>query len=46
MTYNFKSSEIENQIPHLVEKGITEFTVSDEKISRDKNRILKIFRQR
>ncbi|MDY5124397.1 MAG: hypothetical protein SPE59_11450 [Treponema sp.] len=43
MTYNFKSSEIENQIPHLVEKGITEFTVSDEKISRDKNRILKIF---
>lgn len=40
--YKFKSEEIESQIAHLTEKGITEFSIHDEKISRDKKRILKI----
>lgn len=40
--YNFSSSEIESQIAHLSEKGITEFSVHDDSISRDKRRVLKI----
>lgn len=40
--YKFSSGEIEAQIAHLSEKGITEFCIHDEKISRDKKRILKI----
>lgn len=40
--YKFNSEEIEAQISHLTEKGITEFSIHDEKISTDKKRILKI----
>lgn len=41
--YNFTSDEIETQISHLSEKGITEFSIHDENISGNKKRILKIF---
>lgn len=40
--YKFGSNEIESQIPHLVEKQITEFTISDPVIAGDKKRIIKI----
>lgn len=40
--YKFSSAEIESQIAHLNEKGITEFSIHDECISKDKKRILKI----
>lgn len=40
--YKFTSEEIEGQIAHLTEKGITEFSIHDEKIAGDKKRILKI----
>jgi len=40
--YQFSSSEIESQIVHLTEKGITEFSVHDDAIAKDKRRVLKI----
>ena len=40
--YKFEAGEIEKQISHLSEKGITEFTVHDEQISRDKRQVLNI----
>lgn len=40
--YNFKSSEIESQIPQLSKKGVTEFSVHDEEIAKNKGRVLKI----
>ena len=42
--YKFSSNEIEAQIPHLSEKGITEFSIHDEKLSCDKTSLLKIMR--
>ena len=42
--YNFKTSEIEQQIPFLSEKGITEFSIHDEKLASDKNALLKLVR--
>ena len=44
---NKKSSttqDFESQIPHLVEKGITEYTICDEKLAKDKKRMLSILR--
>lgn len=40
--YKFKSNEIENQIEHLSEKNITEFSIHDEAIAKDKKRVLRI----
>ncbi|MCR4743411.1 MAG: hypothetical protein K5866_11150 [Treponema sp.] len=40
--YNFKSEEIESQIEALSEKGITEFTIHDQAIAKDKKRLIKI----
>lgn len=42
--YKFKTNEIEGQIPLLGKKGITEFSVHDEKLAADKGRLLKIIR--
>ncbi len=41
-SYKFSAAEIETQIAHLNEKGITEFSIHDESIAKDKRRILKI----
>lgn len=41
-SFKFTAAEIESQIAHLEEKGITEFSIHDESISTDKRRILKI----
>ena len=40
MNKNYPKIDYESQIPHLVEKGITEFTIHDRAISKDKKRIL------
>ncbi len=40
--YKFKSSELESQIATLQEKGITEFSIHDEAVSKDKRRVLKL----
>ena len=40
--YKFKSSELESQITTLQEKGITEFSIHDEAVSKDKRRVLKM----
>ena len=42
--YKFKAEELEAQISHLTEKGITELSVTDEKVSRDKNRLLRLIK--
>lgn len=41
-SYKFSAAEIETQIAHLREKEITEFSIHDESIAKDKRRILKI----
>lgn len=41
-SYKFSAAEIETQIAHLNEKKITEFSIHDESIAKDKRRILKI----
>ena len=40
--YKFTSSELESQIATLQEKGITEFSIHDESLAKDKRRVLKI----
>ena len=40
--YKFNAAEIESQIPHLEEKGITELSIHDEKLAGDKKQLLKI----
>ena len=40
--YKFKSSELESQIATLQEKGITEFSIHDASVAKDKRRVLKI----
>lgn len=42
--YKFTTGEIEAQIPHLAEKEITEFSIHDEALSRDKKALLKLIR--
>ena len=42
--YKFSTNQIESQIPLLTQKGITEFSIHDEKLSRDKNHLLKLMR--
>ena len=40
--YKFKSAELESQIATLSEKGITEFSIHDASVAKDKRRVLKI----
>ena len=40
--YKFKTSELETQIETLSQKGITEFSIHDESLAKDKRRVLKI----
>ena len=40
--YKFTSSELETQIETLSQKGITEFSIHDESLAKDKRRVLKI----
>ena len=40
--YKFKSSELETQIETLSQKGITEFSIHDASLAKDKRRVLKI----
>lgn len=43
--YNFTADELEAQISHLTEKGITELSIHDEAVSKDKKRILNLFKK-
>ena len=40
--YKFTSSELEAQIQTLTQKGITEFSIHDEAVAKDKRRVLKL----
>ena len=40
--YKFKTSELEAQIETLSQKGITEFSIHDASVAKDKKRLLKI----
>ena len=40
--YKFKTSELEAQIETLSAKGITEFSIHDTSVAKDKKRLLKI----
>jgi hypothetical protein len=42
--YKFTSQELESQIATLSQKGITELSVTDEKVSHDKNRLLRLMK--
>ena len=40
--YKFKSNELEAQIATLTQKGITEFSIHDSDVAKDKRRVLKL----
>ena len=42
--YKFKAEELEAQISHLTEKGITELSVTDQKVACDKSRLLRLMK--
>ncbi len=42
--YKFKAEELESQIATLSQKGITELSVTDEKTSRDKNKLIRLIK--
>ena len=42
--YKFTSSELEPQISTLTQKGITELSVTDEKVAHDKNKLLRLMK--
>ena len=42
--YKFTSQELESQIATLSKKGITELSVTDEKIAHDKNKLLRLMK--
>ena len=42
--YKFKAEELESQIATLSQKGITELSVTDEKVARDKNKLLRLMK--
>lgn len=42
MNYKLSAAELESQIAHLTEKGITELTICDESISKNKMKLLSI----
>ena len=42
--YKFTSQELESQISTLTQKGITELSVTDEKVAHDKNKLLRLMK--
>ena len=42
--YKFKAEELESQITTLSQKGITELSVTDEKVAGDKNKLLRLMK--
>ena len=40
--YKFKTNELETQIQTLTQKGITEFSIHDSNVAKDKRRVLKL----
>ncbi len=42
--YKFTSSELESQITTLTQKGITELSVTDEKVAHDKTKLLRLMK--
>ena len=42
--YKFTSQELESQIASLSQKGITELSVTDEKVAHDKNKLLRLMK--
>ena len=40
--YKFNATELEAQISHLSEKGITELSINDLALSKDKKRLLSL----
>ncbi len=42
--FKFKAEELESQISTLTQKGITELSVTDEKVAHDKNRLLRLMK--
>ena len=42
--YKFKAEELESQIASLSQKGITELSVTDEKVAHDKNKLLRLMK--
>lgn len=42
--YKFTSQELESQIATLSQKGITELSVTDEKVAHDKNKLLRLMK--
>ena len=42
--YKFKAEELESQIATLSQKGITELSVTDEKVAHDKNKLLRLMK--
>ena len=42
--FKFKAEELESQIASLSQKGITELSVTDEKVAHDKNKLLRLMR--
>jgi len=40
--YKFNTNDLEKQIPQLSKKGITEFSIHDENLAKDKRRLIKI----
>ncbi len=42
--YKFKAEELESQITTLTQKGITELSVTDEKVAHDKNKLLRLMK--
>ena len=41
-TYTFKTEDFETQLPLLIKNGVTELTIVDENLSKNKKRLLKI----
>lgn len=42
--FKFKAEELESQIASLSQKGITELSVTDEKVAHDKNKLLRLMK--
>ena len=43
--YKFSADELESQIPTLNDKGITEFSIHDEDLSKNKKRLVRIINE-
>lgn len=43
--YKFRAENLEKEISHLAEKGVTELVIHDEKLSKDKKSLLRLIKQ-